>query len=350
VRRSELRLAAAVIAGALLVGACSTSSAVKHGVGVRSINTDIGLGVDVNASTAPANTLVRPTQQAGPNQPPPITIPPLTLYTPPPSIVQKCPTAGPFDFPAKEAGVEPTGQPVPATYTHKIDGTIDYGSGPQKLDTFDSRTIKDVQPVSGIPQAFRYTQTQSFLVDQRQHGVLSTTFRVVPVSPAQTSRTNSDVGRGIFIESIHFQGTGPNGNLSTSFNPQPPVQLMAFPVIQGAGVAGNTPQTGTPITSSSGTDPQTGATLTITGTVTGKKQVDACGKKVDSWLTSTIEDYTFNDSSTGQSQTLESRYNYAFAIQYGSILVYEHTEAPAQGPVLIVDDRIASIPKGPKSG
>jgi hypothetical protein len=347
VLRSNVRFFAAIVAGALLFGACSTSSDVKHGVGVRSINTDIGLGIDVNASTAPANTVVTPRQQ-GPNAPPPITIPPLTFYTPPPAVQRKCPVAGPFDFPAKEAGVEPTGRPVATTYPHKIDGSVDAGAGPVKLDTFDSRTIKDIQDVSGEPMAFRYSQTQSFLVDQRQQGVLTTTFRVVPVSPAQTSRTNSDVGRGIFIESIHFQGRSGNNSVSTSFNPQPLVQLMAFPVIQGAGVAGNTPQTGTPITSSSGTDPQTGANLRITGTVKGKKQVDACGKKVDSWLTTTTEDFTYTDSSTGQTQTLESRYDYAFAIQYGSILVYEHTEAPAQGPVLIVDDRIAEIPKGPK--
>jgi hypothetical protein len=347
--RSNLRLVSAAIAGALIFGACSTSSDVKHGVGVRSINTNVGLGIDVNAAAAPANTVVAQPQQQGPNAPPPITIPPLTFYTPPPALKMKCPAAGPFDFPAKEAGVEPTGRPVPATYTHKIDGTLDSGGGPVKLDTFDSRTIKDIQDVSGVPQAFRYSQTQTFLVDQRQKGVLTTTFRVVPVSPAQTSRTNSDVGRGIFIESIHFQGFSGNNRVDSTFNPQPLVQLMAFPVIQGAGVAGNTPQTGTPITSSSGTDPQTGANLRVTGTVKGKKQVDACGKKVDSWLTSTIEDYTYNDSSTGQTQTLESRYDYAFAIQYGSILVYEHTEAPAQGPVLIVSDRIGEIPKAPKS-
>jgi len=348
VQRSELRLAAAEIACALLFGACSSSPEVKRGVGVRSINTDIGLGVDVNATTAPANTLVRLPQQ-GPNEPPPITVPPLTFYTPPPALRMKCPAAGPFDFPAKEAGVEPTGRPVATSYPHKIDGTIDFGGGPQKLDTFDSRTIKDVGDVAGIPGAFRYTQTQSFLVDQRSHGLLETTYRVVPQSPAQTQRTNSDVGRGIFIEKIHFRGRSGNANVDSTFSPQPLVQLMAFPVIQGAGVAGVAPQTGTPITSSSGTDPSTGNTLRITGTVKGKKQVDACGKKVDSWLTTSVQDYTYNDSATGQSQTLESEYDFAFAIQYGSIPVYEHTEAPKDGPVLIIDDRIGEIPRGPKA-
>jgi len=348
VRRSDLRLGAAVVACALIFGACSTSSEVKRGVGVRAINTDIGLGIDVNASTAPANTVVRPTQQTGPNQPPPITVPPLTFYTPPPAFKQKCPVAGPFDFPAKEAGVEPTGMPVATTYSHKIDGSVDYGAGPVPLDSFDSRTIKDVVADSTGPGAYRYTQTQSYLVDQRNKGVFSTTFRVVPVSPAQTSRTNSAVGRGTFIVSTRFQGRSGNANVDSTFTPQPSVQMMAFPVIQGAGVAGNTPQTGTPITSSSGTDPATGNSLRLTGNVKGKKQVDACGKKVDSWLTTTVEDYTYNDSSTGQTQTLESEWDYAFAIQYGSILVYEHTEAPRDGPVLIVNDRIAEIPKGPK--
>jgi hypothetical protein len=317
-------------------------------VGVRSINTDIGLGIDVGAASAPANTVVRTQPQPGTQQPPAITVPPFTYATPAPSLRQKCAVAGAFEFPAVEAGVDPKGRPVASNYPWKVDGSIDYGAGPVPVDSFDTRTIKDVGDVSGIPDAFRYTQVQRFLVDQRSKGELATTYRVVPKSPAQTTRTNSDAGRGIFIESVHFKGKDGSGNaVETTFNPQPPVQLMAFPVIQGSGVAGQTPQTGTPITSSTGTDPQTGTSLTITGNVKGKKQVDACGKKVDSWLTTSTQDYSYTDASTGQTQTLESRYDYAFAIQYGSLPVYEHTESPKDGPVLIINNRIGQIPKGP---
>lgn len=348
-RRSNLRVLGALLAFLLLAGACSDTPEVKRGVGVRTINTDIGLGINPDAAAAPANTVVQVRRQGGPQQPPEITVPPLQLYTPPPAITMKCPVAGAFEFPAVEAGVEPKGRPVATDYPYKIDGTVDTGAGPYPVNTFEQRTIKDIQDFSGAPNAFRYTQVQRYSADQRQQGEISTTFRVIPQSPAQTDRTNSDVGRGIFIESIRFKGRDRQGNnVESNFNPQPPVQMMAFPVIQGAGVAGNTPQTGTPVTSSSGSDPSTGASLTLTGTVKGKKQVDACGKKVDSWLTTATQRFTYTDSASGQTQTLESRYDFAFAIQYGSILVFEHVESPKDGPVIVLDSRIGQIPKGPR--
>jgi hypothetical protein len=121
--------------------------------------------------------------------------------------------------------------------------------------------------------------------------------------------------------------------------------MMAFPVVQGAGVAGSSPQTGTPITTSSGTDPNTGNQLTLTGTVSGKKQVDACGKKIDSWLVKTTQTFRYTSTRTGQTTSLQSTYNYAIALQFGSLLVYEHTEAPSDTPVVVLDARIGRIPK-----
>jgi hypothetical protein len=343
-----MRIAGILLAYLLLAGACSSATEAKRGVGVRTINTDIGLGINPDTAAAPANTVVQVRRQPGLEQPPEITVPPLTFYTPPPALKMKCPVAGAFEFPAVEAGVEPKGRPVVTNYPYKIDGNVDSGGGPFPVDTFEQRTIKDMQDFSGAPGAFRYSQVQRYSADQRQQGEITTTFRVVPRSPAQTDRTNSDVGRGIFIESIHFKGRDRQGNnVDSTFTPSPPVQMMAFPVIQGAGVAGNTPQTGTPVTTSSGSDPSTGSRLTLTGNVKGKKQVDACGKKVDSWLTTTTQQYTYQTAS-GQTQTLESRYDYAFAIQYGSILVFEHTESPKDGPVIVIDTRIGQIPKGPK--
>jgi hypothetical protein len=348
VSRSKLRLGALLLGCGLLLGSCASAAEVKRGVGVRSINTDIGLGINPESAAAPANTVVRTeTGSTGIQQPPEITVPPLSFYSPPPSIKMKCPVAGAFEFPAVEAGVEPTGRPVATNYPYKIDGTVDAGGGPYPVDTFETRTIKDVQDSPAGPGAFRYTQIQRYSADQRVTGEISTVLRVVPQSPAQTDRTNSDAGRGIFIESISFKGKDRNGNLvESTFNPQPAVQMIAFPVVQGGGVAGQAPQTGTPVTSSSGTDPSNGSSLTLTGNVKGKKQVDACGKKVDSWLVDTTQRFTYNDGN-GQRETLESRYRYAFAIQYGSILVYERTEAPKDGPVITIDSRIGQIPKGP---
>ena len=340
---SRLVLIAACLS---LVAACSSSSSGRNGVAVRSLNTNVGLGIDVGANTAPANTAVveRSRGQENPNQI-------LPTFQPPPFPYEqaapklKCPSAGPFDFPSEEAGVQAKGRPVAATYPWKLDGQADIGGGPNKVDTSETRQIKDIADDSGGPGAFDYSQTQTYLIDQRQHGVLTTTFRVVPNSRAQTRQTNSDVGRGIFLVSIRFDGKDADGHDShTVFTPQPSVQMMAFPVVQGAGVAGSTPQTGTPITRSSGTDPSTGNSLTLEGNVFAKKQVDACGKKIDTWLMKTTETYTYNNSRNGQTNTLESTYNYAFALQYGGLLAYEHTEAPKDAPVIVLDARIGRVP------
>jgi hypothetical protein len=176
---------------------------------------------------------------------------------------------------------------------------------------------------------------------------LTTTFRVVPTSPGQTETTRTDAGRGVFIVSIVFEGKDSEGRtIRAAFNPTPAVQLIAFPVKDGAGVGGTTPtQTGSrSIDSSSGTDPGSGAQLTITGKVKGKKQVDACGERVDSWFTDAEQRFTYTDDRTGQTETLESNYDFGIATQYGGMLVYEHTDAPKDGPSIKIDARIGKVP------
>ena len=78
VRRSNLRIVGAVLAFLAIAGACSSTPEVKRGVGVRTINTDIGLGINPDAAAAPANIVVQP-RRPGIEQPPEITVPPLTL-------------------------------------------------------------------------------------------------------------------------------------------------------------------------------------------------------------------------------------------------------------------------------
>jgi hypothetical protein len=342
------------LAACLLLAAGCSSGGPARGVAVRSINTSVGLGIDVGASAAPANIAAPPARQQSGNPPqifPTYAPAPFPVYTPEPKL--KCPAAGPFDFPAKEAGVQPTGRPVAASYAWKIDGSVDNGNGPTAVDTSEVREIKNIQDASNGPGAFTFTQTQTYLVDGRK-GVLTTTFLVVPNSPAQTSSTNADVGRGMFIQSISFDGRDAAGQEDhTTFAPRPAVQMAAFPFVQGDGVAGSTPPnavTGArqPITSSSGTDPSTGNRLTLDGTVDGKQQIDACGKKVDAWLVKTTESYTYTNSKTQQTNTLQSTYDYAIAPQYGSLLVFEHTEAPKDGPVVVISARIGRVPSGPK--
>jgi hypothetical protein len=338
--RRELRLAALLCVLGVLLGACGAEAADKRGVGVRSINTDIGLGVEVQLG-APGAVVVQQTEPRRPSQQPPrFTLPPIIQPTAAP--MRECPAAGPFDFPAKETGTFPTSRPPAGTYPWKIEGKdVD-----ADIDEFETRKIFDIQDDSTSSDAFTFKQTQTFLIG-RPTGTLTTTFRVVPTSPGQTQTTRSDVGRGVFIVSVHFEGKDDEGRTVTGdFNPRPAVQLIAFPVKDGAGVGGTTPtQTGSQsINTSSGTDPSTGAQLTITGKVKGKMQVDACGKRVDSWFTDAVQRYTFTDDRSGQTQTYETNYDYGIAPQYGGMLVFEHTEAPNDSPAITVNARVGKVP------
>jgi hypothetical protein len=65
---------------------------------------------------------------------------------------------------------------------------------------------------------------------------------------------------------------------------------------------------------------------------------------VDSWFTDAELRFTFTDERTGQTQTLESNYDYGIAPQYGAMLVYEHTDAPKDAPAITVDARIGKVP------
>lgn len=342
---------AALAVGAVLLTSCGRSE-VEQGVGVRSINTDVGLGVDVQLA-APPNIVVQPTRQR--RQPeqriPRFTLPPIVQPTAEPT--RPCPEAGPFDFPAAETGTEVKGRPKAGNYPWKIDGTEVGSAGVYEFDEFETRTISAVADDSSGPGAFTYKQKQTFLIDDRgvNDGSITTTFRVTPVSPGRTDVSRTDAGQGLFIESIVFEGKDPEGRTVTSaFNPSPAVQLMGFPVQDGGGVGGTTPtQTGkVPIESSSGTDPASGAQLTVTGKVKGKKQVDACGERVDSWFTDAQYRFTYTNDRNGQTETLESNYDFGVATQYGALLVFEHTDAPSEEPSIKLDQRIAVVPQAGK--
>ncbi|MGH2760101.1 MAG: hypothetical protein ACRDKJ_11145 [Actinomycetota bacterium] len=317
-------------------------------MGVRSINTDIGLGVEV-ALGAPANIVVQTATRRQPEQ----RIPEFTLrpIVQPTSLPRRpCPAAGPFDFPDIETGTDVQGRPAEGSYEWKVEGTEVGSAGVAEIDEFETRAISEVADDGSGPGAFTYKQRQTFLIDDRgtSSGSLTTTFRVTPVSPGQTDVTRTDAGRGLFIQSIVFEGKDQEGRtLRSEFNPTPAVQLIAFPVQDGDGVAGATPtQAGsTPIETSSGVDAASGAELRITGKVSGKKQVDACGERVDSWFVDAAYRFTFTDSRTGQTQTLESNYDYGVAPQYGAQLTYEKTDAPLEEPSIQIEQRIGQVPR-----
>jgi hypothetical protein len=328
--RPERRLVVGLVLGMFLLASCGDGDGPRAGVGVRSISTNVGLGVELQAA-APANTVVRLPQQRGPQEPS-STLPPFDFELPKPSN-RPCPAAGPFDFPDIETGVEPEGRPVEGKLPWKLDGTVTTGAGVLTVDTFDERTIRNVEDHPSIPDAFTFEVVQENLIDERQNrGALTTRFRVVPLPAVRQEQVPNDAGKGLFIEAITFEGEDSEGNtVETTTSPVPAVQLIAFPVKDGA------------VIDSTGTDPATFARLTFRGEVKGKKQVDACGDRVDSWFVDAELVYQY-PTGNGQTETIESNYDYGVAPQYGAMLVFEHVEAPKEGPVIRIDARVGRVP------
>lgn len=306
------------------------------------VNTDVGLGVEPVLGPAPGNIVVRrpiPRQQLAPIEFP--TLPPIEFETPTPAV---CPRAGDFDFPEKDAGVDPPAgvRPQEGAYKYFLDGRIETDTGALDVKQFETRVLSEVKDDSVAPDAYTFTVQQSQLLDERiGDGKLTTTYRVVPTgnfrsvpNPPDPAPDVSDTGRGLYLVSIVFQGLDEEGKpYESRFDPSNPLLLLPYPVIQGTDI------------NASGTDPQTGTQVTITGQVKSKKQVDACGDRVDTWLIDATERYRFTDPETFQTETIEADYDYGVAPQYGGMILYERVVAPIDGPIIKLDARIGSVPK-----
>ena len=326
---------------ALIAVGCSNPET-KRGVGVDKVNTDVGLGIVPVLGAAPPNVVVqRPIRRSIPTLPPIGTIPPFEVPTARPT---NCPAAGDFDFPAIEAGVDPDPRVRPAegSYPYKLDGKVVTDRGPETVDEFETRTVSKVEDDSVAPGAFHFTVTQVELLDERRgNGALETQFRVVPTSntgsvpnPPAPAPPVSDTGRGVYLVSIVFKTTDDEGKPEEiRFEPSSPLQLLAFPVQNGSQI------------NASGTDPQTGVQVTITGVLKGKKQIDACGDRVDTWFVDADQRIRFTDPETFQTETIEADYDYGVAPQYGGLLLYERVVAPKDGPIITVSSRVGKVPE-----
>jgi hypothetical protein len=330
---------------ALVASACS-SSKITRGVRVQDVNTDVGLGVEPQLGAAPPNIAVTrpiPRERLGPIVYP--TLPPFEFETPTPAV---CPRAGDFDFPEKDAGVDPPEgvRPSEGGYKYFLEGKITSDTGEVDVRQFETRVLSDVKDDTAAPGAYTFTVQQTQLLDERVGtGKLVTTYRVVPTgnfrtvpNPPAPAPGVSDTGRGVYLVSIRFQGVDDEGRpFESRFDPSNPLLILPYPVVQGTEI------------NASGTDPQTGTQVTITGEVTGKKQVDACGERVDTWLIDAVESYRFSDPDTLQTETIEADYDYGVAPQFGGMILYERVVAPREGPIIKLEARVGEVPEAGKA-
>ncbi len=331
-------LLCSLVAFALVAVACGGPEG-SRGVRVEDISTDVGLGIEINLDAAPAPVVTGPVRRRV-IELPQNTLPPFETVPP---VNVECKRAGDFDFPAVDAGVDPDARarPTEGSYRWKLDGKIITDAGDLKVDEFETRTIADVEDDTAAPGAFRFKMTQKRLFDNRPgDGTLETTYRVVPTGQIRNvpnppaGPTVADTGRGLYLVSTLFKGRDEEGQpVESRFEPTSPLLLLPFPVTDGTEI------------DSSGTDPQTGMQISITGQIKGKKQVDACGKRVDSWFVDADQDVRVTNPETLQTETFTGDYNYGVNPQYGSMMMYERVLAPKDGPIVTVEARIGRVPK-----
>jgi hypothetical protein len=180
------------------------------------------------------------------------------------------------------------------------------------------RQVRDVSTTkdpSGS-QSFSFTVVQSYGGQQT-----SMSFDVIPEGPAG-STTAGTAGSTPLAGLYLTQMKDDSGNV---FSPNPAIQLMPFPAVQGATYPSPGWEQG------SGTDPLSATTMSLTsGLVKSRDRVNACGVVLDSWqveVQGTIGSAfgmgcPAGSRSCGQQKTFDLTFD--AATQYGGLLIYDH--------------------------
>ena len=303
--RRHLRIA--LLLTALSLSACGPSAPFE--AAVRAYPADVAYGSQTKPSDSPAP----PTTplELPPGTPPlvygapapahPPTFAPAATAAPTP---QQCPQAAVdavAELPAEQAATVP---PAAATYAWHENGTSQVGSGaalqfPPKL----THTVGNVS-VPDAAGSFTFdVTTSSGGLNGLQRVV--TSYQVVPTPPTGSNLqgVSTSQAAGLYLTAmVSSDPTSPQSRL-TRF--APPLLLLQFP-------AGDLPSWTT-----AGTDSGSGDTMTLSAAVTGHRQVDACGKLVDTW------EVHATGSLSGPDQQLSLDLTYDVATQYGGIIVRE---------------------------
>jgi hypothetical protein len=252
-------------------------------------------------------------------QAPPVTLPELLppgfapVPTPSPSA---CPSAPPDADPLVPASPDLLGEPKAGVYPIRVGGTWQPDITKPTAYAFPAAgTMTVTQPKPLLPAGSSdYTYS---VVDVPSGGdgeeSVETDFLVVPANPTESAPAGQVVTQaaGIFITSIKTTGAHP-----ASFTPSTPITYLNLPVAVGTSWT------------TAGTDPVSGTTLSLSGSIdpspqtdgTGRYRVDACGQVYDTWevhATGTL---------VGPGENLSLDWYYDVATQFGG-LELRHTLA-----------------------
>lgn len=383
-RRS--RSLASALALAALLSACGQPA--RPGVRVRSVATDLGLGV-VLAQDKTAGPIALPPLEDLPIYHNPVVVPPPAL---------SCRNAGQLDFPEEPATPNITSKPEEGIYRWKYDIQIKnreeaekyfpfHGGLPagNELRTYGVREVRAVTPdivEAGLGASgetfdrgsFDYTVDTYPGLGIGEHTIQrGDTIRVQPSSYADTDQTAGDQGEGVSLLITGWsegERSDPATFKSWLMVHAPPLQLISLPVnaaafSAGAVVTGVTVENLDVKSASSGRavdaavlgapNNPAGAAATAAGTagpqmsfvlngqVMGRRPIDACGDMVDSWFVDA--DMTIMRDAT----VLAMDYDYGIATQLGGLVVYERFAIPKTDPVIIIESSIGQLHPFPVS-
>jgi hypothetical protein len=289
---------AAVLGVVLLATACGGPQRPVD-IGFKEVPSDVILGASPTPSSAPG-----PLATPGVTAPPPpsvIALPPPTFAfgpepTPPPLPSEPtCATADPLQPPAREAPPSVSAPPQKASYIFRNVGSYSVSGADARRGSFPARSVRTVGNIVRSSQANFTFDVSELLGDV----TTTTTYDVVGASLVPAA-----LPTGIYLKQVKsIRGTS-----TSTFSPQPELELASFPLTRGASV------------SSSGVDPQSATSMQFTSTVKGKARVDACGAVLDAWVLELT-----NGQLISPTQNLQFSSTYDMGTQYGGLMLRDRT-------------------------
>lgn len=300
--RPEARLRSLLAVAALgLISACGNGNV--PGVSVIDAQTDVVFGNTDKPTAAPTSTGPFVPQGPGIGLPPLPTLPPLNFHHQPPykfpdsvQPVRNSFCAGPplFATAPQAATTAVQGQPDTGFYLWQL--LTSQEVKPKvviKTAKYANYEVRNVSAITTRPNP-QGDQTTTFTYDQVAQlaggGTLTTTYQVKQNAPGAnvgnvgnigTARRVSEPDAGLAIKAEVLRDSG--GATKGSFNPVVPVLILPLPIVGGASFNG------------AGTDPTTGSSMSVQGTVKGVDRVTGCtdyvqGYRVDAMVTSSGTD------------------------------------------------------------
>ena len=275
-------IGAGIAALCVLVSACGPPNDME--VGLNEVHTNVVFGAKKveETTTAPPQTTApnRETRTPAPSfiAPPPVVAPVAGPVRQRVAEAVTCPSAGLYDVPPP-AGTEIVGQPVGGVYPFSQKGSFQRpGRPPTPLPTTTERTIRGVTPTGD--GGYRYQQ-----VVEQLGAKTTTTYQYVKAAPRPSlAAKNGDAGiDGIYITNVITEG--PGGTVEV-FEPASP-GLRLFPTPADLGV----------LWSSAAVDARHGAAMRLSGSISDRFRVDACGDLVEGWRSQVVIDVKTPDSS-----------------------------------------------------